>query len=174
LETSISAYYYTGMRNLFVGSLCAIAMFQLCCRGFDLKDDIAGVFSAICALGVAFFPVRPEVNATPLQSTISLFHYTFAALLFLTLSFFCLVLFKMTAEGKVLTPEKIMRNRVYTACGIVILLSLAAILVFKVTDRVYLFPGVGAVFFFETTSLVAFGIAWLTKGEAFLKDSGVQ
>jgi hypothetical protein len=35
IEPSISDYYYTGMRNLFVGSLCAIGMFMLCCRGYD-------------------------------------------------------------------------------------------------------------------------------------------
>jgi hypothetical protein len=28
----------------------------------------------------------------------------------------------------------------------------------------------GPVFCFETTALIAFGIAWLTKGETFLKD----
>ena len=59
MQSSISGYYYTGMRNLFVGSLCAIGMFMLCCRGYDRKDEIAGVFSAFCALGVAFFPNGP-------------------------------------------------------------------------------------------------------------------
>jgi hypothetical protein len=29
---------------------------------------------------------------------------------------------------------------------------------------------VGATFCFETTALFAFGIAWLVKGETFLKD----
>src|SRR5580704_17911032 len=52
LESSISGYYYTGMRNLFVGSLCAISMFMLCARGYDVKDEIAGVFASLCALGV--------------------------------------------------------------------------------------------------------------------------
>jgi hypothetical protein len=35
IESSISGYYYTGMRNLFVGCLCAIAVFILSCRGYD-------------------------------------------------------------------------------------------------------------------------------------------
>jgi len=171
LETSISGYYYTGMRNLFVGSLCAISMFMLCARGYDLKDEIAGVFSSVCALGVAFFPTTPEGLATKRQCEVGTAHYIFAALLFLTLAYFCLVLFKMTAAGKKVTPKKIQRNWVYTVCGSTILGSLALIVLIKmVLKHDYLVGHIGTLFCFETTALIAFGIAWLTKGETFLKD----
>lgn len=83
-QSSISAYYYTGMRNLFVGSLCAISMFMLCCRGYDLKDEIAGMFSSSCAIGVAFFPTTPDCPKTKLQHEIGTVHYIFAALIFLS------------------------------------------------------------------------------------------
>src|SRR5579863_243603 len=82
IESSISGYYYTGMRNLFVGSLCAISMFMLCCRGYDQKDEIAGICSALCALGVAFFPTTPDQGATQYQKQVGTVHYIFAALLF--------------------------------------------------------------------------------------------
>lgn len=171
LETSISSYYHTGMRNLFVGSLCAIGMFMLCCRGYDRKDEVAGLFSAVCALGVAFFPTSPEDGATSLQQHIATVHYIFAVLLFLTLSYFCLVLFKMSAANKTMTRKKIERNRVYTACGIAILASIGLILILKVIfGKTYLVGSIGTVFCFETTSLLAFGVAWLIKGETFLKD----
>lgn len=174
LESSISAYYYTGMRNVFVGSLCAIAMFQLCCRGYDLRDEIAGVFSAFCALGVAFFPTTPDFSPTPLEHHIATVHYACAALLFLTLAYFCLVLFKMTADGKTPTRQKLQRNRVYTVCGWVILASILIIFVLRFLNisafNVPLLGAVGIVFTFETTSLLAFGTAWLTKSEALLKD----
>src|SRR6266404_3334570 len=106
IQSSISGYYYTGMRNLFVGSLCAIAMFMLCCRGYDWQDELAGIFSAVCALGVAFFPTAPDDCATQRQHHIGFVHYTFAALLFLTLAYFCLVLFKMSAKDKIMTRKK--------------------------------------------------------------------
>jgi hypothetical protein len=171
LESSISSYYYTGMRNLFEGSLCAIALFQLFCRGYDVWDEAAGVLSGIFALGVAFCPTTPDQGATAFQERVGLAHYIFAGLLFTTLAVFCLVLFRMSAHGHVVTPMKVWRNRVYTACGIVILGSLAAILIlvrgFKV---MYLPGGIGTVFFFETTSLWAFGAAWLIKGQTLLKD----
>jgi len=170
IESSISGYYYTGTRNLFVGSLCAVAMFLFSCRGFDLRDEVAGIFSAICAVGVAFFPTAPDVCATLKQKHIGYVHYTFAALLFLTLAYFCLVLFKMTAQGRTPTPKKLQRNRMYTASGVAIILSLLAIAVTKIWGLKYSIFGLGPVFFFETTSLLAFGIAWLTKGETILKD----
>ena len=170
LEPSISDYYYTGTRNLFVGSLCAIGMFQLACRGYDVKDEIAGIFSAICAIGVAFFPTTPE-HATPFQERLGWAHYTFAALLFFTLAYFCLVLFKMGAQDRPTTPKKIRRNQVYTGCGIAILASIGLLALLKWgLGKDFLVGSLGTTFVFETTSLWAFGFAWIIKGETFLKD----
>lgn len=172
LEGSISAYYYTGSRNLFVGGLCSIAMFLLCCRGFDRKDLIAGVSAAIFALGVAFFPTRPE-NPTPRQETAALIHVASAILLFSTLSVFCLWLFRMTAADVRITREKVQRNSVYTTCGIVILGSMAAIGLCWLLHVNSIF-GIGPWLIFETTALEAFGVAWLTKGEFILKDDSTR
>lgn len=170
LESSISSYYYTGARNFFVGSLCAVAMFQFSCRGFDKKDEIAGFLSAVFAVGVAFFPTAPDAGASERQQDIGAAHYTFAALLFLTLAYFCLVLFRKTSGGLDPTPRKVARNRVYVISGMVILLSILAIVITKFGHLDYSILGLGPVFFFETTSLLAFGVAWLIKGETLLKD----
>jgi hypothetical protein len=170
---SISGYYYTTGRNLFVGSLCAIAVFQIFCRGYDLKDEIAGILSGACAIGVAFFPTSPELTLpTAEQIAIGKVHLTFASILFLVLAYFCLFLFRTTADVRTMTPKKIQRNRVYFVSGLVILASIALILLFGLMNRVYLVGELGARFSFETTALIAFGVAWLVKGETFpfLKD----
>jgi hypothetical protein len=168
LEGSISAYYYTSSRDLLVGSLCAIAMFLLCSRGFDNKDLIAGGLAAVFALGVAFFPTKPE-NATRTEMVIGHVHVIAATLLFSTLAVFCLWLFKMTAHGVRVTRKKVERNRVYTVCGWIIVGSMVAIGVCKVFN-VTAILGIGPWLIFETTALWAFGFAWLTKGEFILKD----
>src|SRR5438477_12711319 len=60
LETSISAYYYTSMRNVFVASLCAIGIFLGSYRGFDRRDEVAGKAAFVLAVLVAMFPTTPK------------------------------------------------------------------------------------------------------------------
>src|SRR5579859_3357286 len=85
IENSISSYYYTEMRNIFVGSLCAIAIFLMSYRGYDRRDAIAGNLAFVFAIGVAFIPTTPLPVATTEQELIGDVHLAFAALLFLTL-----------------------------------------------------------------------------------------
>lgn len=173
VQPSISDYYYTGMRNLLVGSLCAISMFMLGCRGYDWQDEVAGILSAIFALGVASFPTTPDC-ADPHEQAVGVAHYTFATLLFLTLAYFCLVLFRMSAVGVVVTRKKGQRNLVYMVCGVVILVSIGMIGLRKLLGWEYCILGLNPTLVFETTSLLAFGAAWLIKGETFLKDRALS
>src|SRR6185436_15068240 len=89
IQSSMSSYYYTIMRDVFVGSLCAIGVFLGAYRGYAKIDSIAGNFACVFALGTALFPTSPE-NASALQINIGNLHVFFAASLFLTLSFFAL------------------------------------------------------------------------------------
>src|SRR5882762_1529138 len=83
---SISAYYYSVMRDVFVGSLCAIAVFLFAYR-YELQDDIVSSLAGIFAIGVVFFPTTPDVGATPQQVMIGQFHLFFATAFFLALAF---------------------------------------------------------------------------------------
>jgi hypothetical protein len=169
LETSLSAYYYTGMRNFFVGGLCAIAVVMICCRGFDDHDFLAGILAALCAFGVAFCPMTPAFCAPAYRYTAGEAHYYFAAALFATLAYFCLVLFTKTAPPpRSPTLKKGQRNKVYYICGAIILISMTCAFALRHHER--LPGGLGTLLCFESTSLWAFGAAWLVKGELVLKD----
>lgn len=163
LQDSISHYYYTGMRDVLVGSLCAIALFMFFYCGYDKHDNWAGNLAGIFALGVAWFPTT---EGSPID-TIGMIHFAFAALLFLTLAYFSLVLF--TKSGPKPTPRKILRNRIYVVCGVVMLLCLVGIAVYKL-----FLTHVGFlcrfVYWAETIALVAFGVSWLTKGGTLYPD----
>ena len=174
LWCSISDYYFTGTRNILVGSLCAIATFMLCCRGYDWRDELASYLSAICAIGVAFCPTPPDccIQRPPFSSPGYCAHYWFAAILFATLAIFCLFLFTKTSTPEAKTPRKKIRNGFYIGCGCAILASMALI---EIADRLDWQPFFGHLhptFVFESTSLFAFGLAWLIKGEGvfFLND----
>jgi hypothetical protein len=177
LESSISNYYYSEVRNIFVGSMCVIGLFLAACRGYDRRDAIAGTFAGICAIGLALFPCGPD----PAEQTrgyifhawhvpIGWIHLSFALGLFLTVAYFCLYLFTLTSATE-MTPHKVIRNRVYMVCGWVILACIALCTVTKIMESSPLLKGFHPIFWFESLAVMAFGVAWLVKGELFLKDS---
>ena len=170
IQDSISCYYYTDMRNVFVGSLCAIGVFLMSCRGYDRRDEIAGIFACVFAIGVAFFPTTPCMDATSGHKLIGRLHLSFAALLFLTLAYFSLCLFTKTAPDGTPTPRKLQRNIVYCVCGWTILGCIFLMVVVAIPAVKTLVEPLTPVFWLESLAIVAFGVAWLTKGETILKD----
>lgn len=170
LEGSISYYYYTDLRGVLVGSLWAIGVFHLSARGYDDLDAITGRLACGLAIGVSLFPTSPWPNPTFEQEIIGDVHWTLAALLFLTLAFFCLALFTKTSPYKQPTPQKLKRNRVYRACGWIILVSILLVPVTKIAAIKALVGSCHPIFWLEGIAVEAFGVAWLTKGEAILKD----
>ena len=171
LQPSISAYYYTDMRNFMVGGLCGIALFLFANKGYDHRDEIASRLSCIFALGVAFFPTKPPWDGTEFQRHIGWIHNTCATSLFVTLGFFCLFQFTQSTPGLAITRMKRRRNTVYTICGRIIFACILACGVFGVIDRVeghIVWPS--HLFWLESIAILAFGFAWLVKGELFLKD----
>lgn len=167
---AISAYYYTPMRDVLVGSLCAIGFFNLCARGYDWRDELAGLVSAISALGLAFCPTWPPGGGDRLAQRLSEAHHFFAELFFATLAVMCLVLFRTTAVNRTLTRAKRRRNMVYLVCGIVMLVCGVVDFVCQQMRPIPTWGPVGSIFCCEFVALEAFGIAWLVKGKTFRKN----
>ncbi len=170
IQSSISAYYYTSMRDVFVGSLCAIGVFLLSYRGYERADDVAGNFACVFAVGVALFPTSPPAGATATQAGIGVIHLVFASAFFLTLAYFSLVLFRKTNPAKQMSERKKERNVVYTVCGYTILVCVGLIIIDVVLLRQSVLRAVAPVFWLESAAVIAFGVSWLTKGEALLAD----
>lgn len=170
IQSSISCYYYTDMRNVFVGSLCAIGVFLMSCRGYDWRDETAGYLACVFAIGVALFPTTPCPETISRHDPIGTAHLTFATLLFLTLAYFSLALFTETDPRKTPTRQKLQRNRVYRACGWIIVACILLMFVVEISAVRTLLAPFTPVFWLESTAVIAFGVSWLTKGEAILKD----
>lgn len=167
-QTSISAYYYTHMRDVLVGTLFAIGFF-LYSYEYGRPDGIAAKIAFVAALGVALFPTDPGKDAT----FIGTLHLIFAASFFLTLSYFCLFLFVKTHPGGFppMTVRKKQRNLLYRICGGVMIACILLMGIYHLaggdeTSLANLHP----IFWLEAIAIVAFGISWLTKGEAILAD----
>jgi drug/metabolite transporter (DMT)-like permease len=165
VQISISAYYYTSMRNLFVGILCGVALFLFCYHGYDFRDSLVSKSAGLFALCIAFFPTSETADK---GDVISKLHYIFAGCFFVALSYMSIFLF--TKSGGHKTPEKIKRNRIYILCGILMMICVACIALYTIPTIHRLISFLKPILLFETVALLAFGFSWLTKGEFLLKD----
>ena len=172
IQSSISSYYHTNMRDVFVGVLWAIAVFMFAYKGHDKFDNILGFHSFIFALGVALLPTTPDNPTNGADPLVGRLHLVSAACFFITLILFCLLLFVRTDESRPMTENKKRRNHVYRICGytmIACILLIAVYFLFLKNDFPVL-EKIKPVFWLEVIALEAFGISWLTKGEAILAD----
>lgn len=156
IEPSISDYYHTAMRDLFVATLCVIAICLWLYRGPQKKDDFAANFAALCAFVVALVPTTPS-KASEAQTALGQVHFAAAALLFATLAYFCLFLFTRTKHSP---PWKL---RVYVGSGWTMIGCIAAIAVVKLFAAKAWIDRWDPVFWLEAVAILAFGASWLTK-----------
>jgi phosphoglycerol transferase MdoB-like AlkP superfamily enzyme len=176
VQDSISAFYYTPFISVFCGIIVTIAIFLFTYPGFNAVDrwttNIAGLF----AIGIALFPTSFDGSVrngcqTAIESsshTISTIHGICAAAFFIIIASIACFLFTKTNQPTS-RSEKVLRNRIYIGCGIIMYVSIALIALHQY-NIVTLPQSIRPVFLFETTSLFAFGVAWLIKGEALFAD----
>jgi len=164
IEASISDYYDTIMRGVFVGILFAIGIFLFSYRGYEKKDNVAGYLACVFAIGVALFPATVDSRA------VRTVHFLSAVAMFLTLAYFSYFLFTKSKEDPPYRPEKRHRNRVYRTCGLIIVASIALIALYIMVLEGTAIDAYKPVFVLETLALVAFGFSWFVKGATLWKD----
>ena len=177
IQSSLSRYYHTEMGGVFVATLCAIGVFLYFYKGYPAtglrdNDNLVGNVAGVSAIGVALFATEPSGNAEIPTTFIGRVHVCFAALLFASLAYFCLYLFKKTDPNKHPTEQKLRRNRIYKVSGWTIVVSIVLVGVQALLPaeiRQVLIP-YNPAFWLEAIAVVAFSVAWLIKGQRTLKD----
>lgn len=160
---SISLYYHSPMRDIFVGALCAIGLFLLYYKGYDKWDNLTASIAGFFAICVAWFPT---VKSGP-YNLAAVIHFVSATIFFLTLAYISLFLF--TKKRTTPTRQKLSRNIIYKTCGIVMLACLLAIFIYFIIMQ-EAFGNTRFIFWAETVALIAFGVSWLTKGGTLYPD----
>ena len=171
-QSSLSGYYHTGMRDVFVGTLCAIGVYLWGYKGYSRQDNRLGNLAGSSAIGVALFPTTPLVDPSPIDKIIGGAHFVFAASFFITLAYMALFLFTKSDRHEKPTPKKRQRNVVYRICGSIILVAMGLLVVYgllpdSIASRL---ESLDPVFWLESIAIVAFGVSWFVKGEGILKD----
>ncbi len=171
IQDTVSDYYYTGMGDIFVGTLFAMGVFLFSYKGYGKKDNLAANIAAVCVIGTALFPTTP-VDPTATASMVGKAHVLFATLYFATLAYFSLFLFTKSDSTKPATRQKLQRNRVYRVCGYLIVWALIAIALLGVlpANLTTVFADLNPVFWLESVAVIAFGVSWFVKGEGILED----
>lgn len=179
LQPSISHYYYTNLREIFTGTLCAVGLFMIRYKGQGndklwLDDCRLTNFAGMMAFGVALVPTNPLEGMTRINTLfphagdwLGWFHYGFAALLFLIFSNLAINVFTQGQKKEPGTPNSIFNeNNIYRTCGYAIIVFVILVpLLASVKSLPY------STLVLEALSLFAFGVAWLIKGRA-LGDRG--
>lgn len=172
LLNSISGAYYTGMRDVLVGSLCAIGVFLICYR-YARPDDVLGTIAGLAAIAVALFPAtskNEQILVSSADSATGIVHGVAALVLFATMAVFCFFLFPRSTVPAPMTMRKKTRNVIYVICGIAIILGLglaalgSRVLPDSVVD--WLRP----LFWGQSIAVFAFGIAWFAKSNTLFQD----
>jgi hypothetical protein len=167
---SISAYYYTSARNVFVGAMCALAAFLFSYR-YQKTDNVLSTLAAALALGVALFPTASQGPATAGEKWVRGVHLTCASLFFVCLAVFSLFIFTKSSPAP--TPRKKLRNRVYRGCGGIIVATLVLAVANALLEhqvKSYALQDHNALFWLESVAVEAFALSWLVKGGFLLAD----
>jgi hypothetical protein len=166
IESSLSAYYYSKVGNVFTGALCIIGIFLLAYRLTAWAiDNVATTLAGVSALGVAFFHAAPA-NATLSQLRLADVHLACAAALFILLGGISLFIFPRDV-----LPDQSWRANWYMALGAMIWLSI--ILMPTLSSLTASFYNDNRVFFIlETVCVMAFAVSFILKGHGQPNDPG--
>ena len=156
---SLSAYYYSGFREVFVGFLCAIGVFLVIYKWPEhTRESWASTGAGLAVVVVAFFPTgKPgdKVATTPLQDLlgqewVERIHFLAAAVF----------IFLLSRISHYWAKHRHERQRLHKACEVVILAALGLAALEGLTD----WPDYG-ILIAEFAAVWAFATSWLATVE---------
>jgi hypothetical protein len=157
--TSISqSYWYPESRwsrNIFVGSLFAIAALLAGYNGTSPRQLLFGKVAAVAAVLISMFPCNCGDDAHEIVKGV---HTAAAGAMFAVLAWFCWDFIDRAKEKLHDVRRKAARRRIfiYRACGVGMAIAIALFVRHAFTKDEWL------ILLGETFGLVSFGISWLT------------
>lgn len=178
VQESISHYYYTNLRELFTGVLCAVGLFLMRYKGHKnpnlwKNDNLLTNIAGWMAFGIALFPTNAEDCAQKIYTiipichpTLGVVHYAFAGIFFVVLAIISINVFTIGQEENSQIPISILNeNKIYKTCGYLMLVTIVLVPILGAFEIPH------STLICEAIALILFGTSWLIKGRA-LGDKG--
>lgn len=165
---SLSAYYYSGMRDIFVGILIVDGLFLITYKVFRRSvDNLLSIIAGIAAVLVALFPTGRPSDSTPLlpihealsEGSVETVHFLSAAVFIGALAIISALFGKREAQAATQGSRKSFAWLHYGAAAVILL----AIVLIVVT-RLFSFWESHSILIGEWMAAWAFGASWFTKG----------
>jgi hypothetical protein len=158
LQKSMSTYYHAGngaLRDLFVGTLCAIAAILFLYQGVTRLEDYALNLAALFALGIAMFPTASAAGTGDWRANL---HVVCAVAFFICIGY--VAIFR-SGDTLSLLPEdrQKMYRRFYLVTGWAMVLLPAAAFATRYIPALANYN----TFFIEAAGIYAFGAYWVIK-----------
>lgn len=156
LLPSMSDYYYTGLRDVFVGVLVAVGGLLIVYKGYSRWEDGALNLGGLFLAGVAFIPMQnPSSGAN--RGPLSL-HGLLAVLFFVCIAYVCIFRASDTLALMQDKQREARFRKTYRRLGIATVLSpLAAVLVN------FVLGASAQTFFVEAFGVSVFAFYWMVK-----------
>jgi len=192
-QPTVSSYYYTSSRDLFVGSLFAIGILIICSR---IGNQLERILFFLCGIGaflIGLCPTTPDFPANIMDAVGAHSSAVYATNVYVPqgpqliwgsrISFHTLGVALLFGSGLVMTafvfrrnslnPDvsqqvRVLRNRVYLVCAGVMLVCAALLLVFNLPGNAHLAQWT---FYPESFYITAFGYAFLVKAQVLLPNA---
>ncbi len=165
---SVSATYYANSKIIMIGILFASGVYFWAYKGYDKLDSSLTTTTAIMAFALVAFPTG-DSNATA-EEIVGIFclpvgvsgiiHNCVAGTLYST---FILELMRFLKHGETMTPMKIVRNRIYIMC--LILMFVGVGFIFACSFVPALRPYHFFILIGECFDQLGYGFAWLVKAD---------
>lgn len=174
---SISAYYHTSMRDIFVGGLCVVGLLLATYMAEQRKrlDWWLSLLAGIAVLGVVFFPTgRPNLaegaplcgttpepsGCSPVQqqfgeTQVATIHFACAVVFILSLAAICFYFAYRERRAGNTGAAKLQRTCGFVIVGAVVWVAVGGLLHWDLGELTPLYIG-------EVVSVWAFGVSWLT------------
>jgi hypothetical protein len=176
LRGSLSAYYHSGARDVFVSILVVVGILLVTYKITEVnRDNLFSFIAGIAATGVAFFPtgIPSDVHAslTPLQERLGEgltkgLHYGFAACFILSLDLLCSDFAKrerQRPQARVGHDARFPPAFWYSFHLSAAICIVGAVVFIAVTQALNVFDHY-SILISEVVVTVAFGLSWLVKG----------